>query len=495
MEKAMADQINTENLLDFSVEEDEPLTHALLDREQYDQLLNLWEKKGSRNWSRRTPKANGHRERVAFCRSLRNKEMIKAFVKYGTKSDAVRLEFFEALEETQFDPLYLLNCAGVSPFDVLYEIEAGQQDIADRRKLRLRLNNKEKRDSDITFFKKAVRRVRVYERLLNDEISEGYDRGWVRRGLINRTRNALPYSTTGRLNALCRMIDNYKETLMQLWRSDVIKNKSSLRKQGAPTKEEFRLAIAKVLGACSPLFKEDHESLTVNIETGSWRTKHIVLRMKWVLVTAILTYAFPKMFNDVTDTHRFRTVRQRLKNAERKNKKINPNIERQNKLQVQHAKRLKNTKRKPRTTKADIERLNKLKVQHAMRTVREQYRQQLSEWNKESSGEQLRLREATEKLGSAESQTAAGLVISPKDKPVRIAKVEGAAEEAGLKPGDILLEFNGREIVNRFSLFAAVLTADAEENFRLKVSRRGKELELSYPPMKPKESLGQAPQS
>src|SRR5262245_27620841 len=115
----MAEQINTENGLDFSAGEDQPLIYPFLNREQYDQLLNLWEEKGSQDWSRRTRKAKGYRKRRDFCRSLRNEEMIKAFLKYGTESDAVRRELIEALEQTNFDPLYLLNYVGVSPFDVL----------------------------------------------------------------------------------------------------------------------------------------------------------------------------------------------------------------------------------------------------------------------------------------------------------------------------------------------------------------------------------------
>jgi hypothetical protein len=350
----MAHQINTENSPDFSVEENEALKHASLNRGQYDRLLKMWEEKGSRNWSRRNPKTKGdrerERERKEFCRSLKNKKMIRTFALYGTSSVALRDDLIEALEHTQFDPLYLLNHVGVSPFDVLCEIEKGQEDIADRRELRLQLGNKQKRDSDIDLLEEAVERIRVYERFLNKEISEAYEKEWVERGLIERTQTALPYSTTGRLNALRRMIENHKETFNQLWRLDVINDKNAIDKKGAPTKDEFRLAIASVLHFCNPLFGKDGESLLDKNNGASWRTKRTVLKAKWLIVTAILTYAFPGMFNDVTDKHRFRTMRQRLKNAKRKGKTVNPPID-------------------------------KLKVEHAIRTVQQQYGQQLSEWS------------------------------------------------------------------------------------------------------------------
>jgi hypothetical protein len=345
----MNEQIKKKKLRDFSVDF-ERLMDPYLHPQAYKQLLTLWQEKGSRNWFRPMLK-EGWRERRQFCESLRNKDKIKPFVLSGSQSERILEDLVAALEQVSYDPLLLFNCLGVSPFNVLYEIETAQYDIAHRRELRLRLNNKAKRTRDIDQIKKAISNIRLYEEFLNDEICADYETNLARMRLLDRKATTItPHSITGRLKALCRLIENPSQTMKRLWLVDIVKQRSPAMK-GAPTKDELRLAIASVINACSPIFgKEENVNDEARATILMWRQRQVVLKMKWPLVTAILTYAFPKEFNDPTDKHRPKTVKQRLKR----------------------------TKGQGETATLETP---KQKAKRQIRTVKQHYRQQTKEWD------------------------------------------------------------------------------------------------------------------
>jgi S1-C subfamily serine protease len=63
-------------------------------------------------------------------------------------------------------------------------------------------------------------------------------------------------------------------------------------------------------------------------------------------------------------------------------------------------------------------------------------------------------------VGNAESQgfvkvpdTSAGIILGWNNKPVRIIQVAGAAAEAGVQAGDILIELDGNKIVEPITIF------------------------------------------
>src|SRR5262249_59715651 len=127
----------------------------------------------------------------------------------------------------------------------------------------MRHNNKLQRPKDIKQMMEAVEIIGRYERFLNDYIIHRYQKRLARVKFAKKPNfgDSLPHAITGPIRTLCKMVDDYCETLNLLWRADVIQNKNSIATgKRAPTKEEFRLAITNVIGACKPIFAVEEDT-------------------------------------------------------------------------------------------------------------------------------------------------------------------------------------------------------------------------------------------
>ena len=94
------------------------------------------------------------------------------------------------------------------------------------------------------------------------------------------------------------------------------------------------------------------------------------------------------------------------------------------------------------------------------------------------------------------SDTVAGIAVDWTAKPLRIVGVRGTAADAGVRNGDILIELDGREITEPFSIFRIMSTKHPGDKLRVKVLRGDRQLYFAYNVMqREKTHLPSAPQS
>jgi membrane-associated protease RseP (regulator of RpoE activity) len=90
-------------------------------------------------------------------------------------------------------------------------------------------------------------------------------------------------------------------------------------------------------------------------------------------------------------------------------------------------------------------------------------------------------------VGNAESQgfvkvpdISAGIILDWNSKPVRIIQVAGAASEAGVRAGDILLELDGNKIVEPIAIFKIVGKKQPGDYIIVNIVRGGKPMNFTY---------------
>jgi predicted metalloprotease with PDZ domain len=90
-------------------------------------------------------------------------------------------------------------------------------------------------------------------------------------------------------------------------------------------------------------------------------------------------------------------------------------------------------------------------------------------------------------VGNAESQgfvkvpdTSAGIILDWNSKPVRIIQVAGAAAEAGVRAGDILLELDGNKIIEPIIIFKIVGKKQPGDYIIVNIVRGGKPMNFTY---------------
>jgi len=94
------------------------------------------------------------------------------------------------------------------------------------------------------------------------------------------------------------------------------------------------------------------------------------------------------------------------------------------------------------------------------------------------------------------SDTVAGIAVDWTAKPLRIVGVRGTAADAGVRNGDILIELDGREITEPFSIFRIMSTKHPGDKLMVKVLRADRQLYFAYNVMqREKTHLPSAPQS
>jgi type II secretory pathway component PulC len=94
------------------------------------------------------------------------------------------------------------------------------------------------------------------------------------------------------------------------------------------------------------------------------------------------------------------------------------------------------------------------------------------------------------------SDTVAGIAVDWTAKPLRIVGVRGTAADAGVRNGDILIELDGSEITEPFSIFRIMSTKHPGDKLTVKVLRADRQLYFAYTVMqREKTHLPSAPQS
>lgn len=90
-------------------------------------------------------------------------------------------------------------------------------------------------------------------------------------------------------------------------------------------------------------------------------------------------------------------------------------------------------------------------------------------------------------IGNAERQgfvkmpdASAGIFLDWNSKPVKVVQVRGAAAEAGLQAGDLLVELDANKIVEPISLFKIIGKKQPGDYIVVKVVRGGKSINLTY---------------
>jgi membrane-associated protease RseP (regulator of RpoE activity) len=90
-------------------------------------------------------------------------------------------------------------------------------------------------------------------------------------------------------------------------------------------------------------------------------------------------------------------------------------------------------------------------------------------------------------VGNAESQgfvrvpdVSAGMSLDWDSKPVKIIQVSGAAAEAGVRAGDLLVELDGNKIVEAISIFKIVSKKQPGDYIIVKIVRGGKPMDFTY---------------
>ena len=92
------------------------------------------------------------------------------------------------------------------------------------------------------------------------------------------------------------------------------------------------------------------------------------------------------------------------------------------------------------------------------------------------------------------SDTVAGIAVDWTAKPLRIVGVRGTAVAAGVRNGDILIELDGSEITEPFSIFRIMSKKHPGDRLTVKVLRADRQLYFAYRVMQ-RENLPSAPQS
>src|SRR6185503_2139024 len=77
-------------------------------------------------------------------------------------------------------------------------------------------------------------------------------------------------------------------------------------------------------------------------------------------------------------------------------------------------------------------------------------------------------------------ESIAGITIDGKAIPLLIIDVKGTAAEAGVRKGDILIELDGREITEPFSIVRIMSTKQLGDKLAVKVSRANRQLYFTY---------------
>ena len=90
-------------------------------------------------------------------------------------------------------------------------------------------------------------------------------------------------------------------------------------------------------------------------------------------------------------------------------------------------------------------------------------------------------------VANAESQgfvripnTSAGIILDWNNKPIRIIQVTGAAAEAGVRVGDILIELDGNSVVEPIAIFDVIRKKQPGDYIIINVSRGGKPTSFTY---------------
>jgi predicted metalloprotease with PDZ domain len=90
-------------------------------------------------------------------------------------------------------------------------------------------------------------------------------------------------------------------------------------------------------------------------------------------------------------------------------------------------------------------------------------------------------------VGNAEGQgfvkvpdISAGIILDWNSKPIRIIQVAGAAAEAGVRAGDILLELDGNKIVEPIAIFKIVGKKQPGDYIIMNIVRGGKPMNFTY---------------
>jgi hypothetical protein len=90
-------------------------------------------------------------------------------------------------------------------------------------------------------------------------------------------------------------------------------------------------------------------------------------------------------------------------------------------------------------------------------------------------------------IGNAERQgfvrmpeVSAGIFLDWNSKPVKVVQVRGAAAEAGLQAGDLLVELDGNKIIEPISLFKIIGKKQPGDYVVVRVVRGGKPINLTY---------------
>jgi hypothetical protein len=90
-------------------------------------------------------------------------------------------------------------------------------------------------------------------------------------------------------------------------------------------------------------------------------------------------------------------------------------------------------------------------------------------------------------IGNAERQgfvrmpyVSAGILLDWNSKPVKVVEVRGAAAQAGLRAGDLLVELDGNKIIEPISLFKIIGNKKPGDYIIVRVVRGGKPINLTY---------------
>jgi len=89
------------------------------------------------------------------------------------------------------------------------------------------------------------------------------------------------------------------------------------------------------------------------------------------------------------------------------------------------------------------------------------------------------------------SDAEAGIKVDWKATPLKIVEVRGTAAQAGVRNGDILIQLDGNEITNAFSIFTIMRRKQPGDKLAVKVLRAGTQLYFVYnlmPRNKPRQS-------
>jgi hypothetical protein len=90
------------------------------------------------------------------------------------------------------------------------------------------------------------------------------------------------------------------------------------------------------------------------------------------------------------------------------------------------------------------------------------------------------------------SDTVAGIAIDWTAKPLRIVSVKGTAADAGVRDGDILIELDGSEVTEPFTIFRIMSRKRPGDKLAVKVLRADRHLYFAYNVMQREKSFPSA---